>query len=231
MVDYSKWNKFAADVSDDEEDFPSYQPHVTSFDKSQSVSIGPQGSTIQPMGPSIKEKQKVESYVSFFDSFPYNGACLEKYSWTQSALNVALRIPIPKHLKSKDVNVDVSQFNAFSVSLKLTTEVILAGQLRYQIVYNDTSYGDSAVDWEIIDYNNEKYIEIIMNKRCPIPGAVLWWSQVFLDEEEIDVSKLQGRKGTTDAINSTWDEAHRMFRENIQSREAIDIDIDVDESA
>lgn len=40
MVDYSKWNKMADDMSDSDEADSSNQPQVTTFDEPQSITFG-----------------------------------------------------------------------------------------------------------------------------------------------------------------------------------------------
>lgn len=114
---------------------------------------------------------------------------------------------------------------------------IFKGSLAYHIYLPE---GDDDVDWEIDATNPKmKLVKITLLKALPMQGLTIWWSKPILDYPEIDVVKDiedRNKDGTNDKTSTSsskqeelkrvWDEAHRMFRENIKNRQKQTINID-----
>jgi hypothetical protein len=115
------------------------------------------------------------------------------------------------------------------------SRIILQGYLGYPI---HLSENESEVDWEIdVTDPNMKMIRVSFQKSVPMQGLTVWWSRPLLHFPEIDVvSDIEGRnkvpsnecsgeKNEHDEWKRSWDEAHKMFRENVKNRgkEVIDI--------
>jgi len=121
-------------------------------------------------------------------------------------------------------------------------ETLISGELPHFV---HLSEGEDEVEWEIedcenfgimkSDYGKSKILRITLRKAVPMSGLSVWWSQPLMHFPTIDISKIQDR-GTNaekqEAVKRSWDEAHRLFKEKISSREkeAIDIDSGQDDS-
>lgn len=70
-------------------------------------------------------------------------------------------------------------------------------------------------------------MEITIKKKSPFSDATIWWSRVFENDPEIDVSTISERR-----VNSTfqdnWNEAHKLFKEKIAKNIKTTIELDDD---
>lgn len=114
---------------------------------------------------------------------------------------------------------------------------IISGILSNEIIKN--SDDEDSIDWEILSIKQQNFIlngidnftrilEVTLKKKTPFADAIIWWSKVFENEPEIDVTKIEERQ-----INSTfqqnWNEAHKLFKEKIANNTKTTIDIDDDD--
>ena len=59
-------------------------------------------------------------------------------------------------------------------------------------------------------------IEIVLRKHCPVPNAAVWWKSLLKGGPEIDVASIQGRSANNH--KSVWEEALGMFKEKVAAR-------------
>ena len=50
-----------------------------------------------------------------------------------------------------------------------------------------------------------------------------------MNDPEIDVTAIPGRTQVSQEVAGAWDEAHKLFKERISTREKITVDLDEDE--
>ena len=98
--------------------------------------------------------------------------------------------------------------------------------------------GDDDSKKECIAKNN-KFVTIIMPKAVPMSGMVIWWDCPLIGYPKIDVSAINDRnkrgggddETTTqqekkkEAFQVAWEEAHKMFKEKMKTREKQEIDV------
>ena len=235
MVDYSKWDSFGADEEDDEETFQG--PRVTTFegDKGRSFIIGPSGATLVKASENPLKKLPCNSPTEIeLDST--NGGITDNFTWSQDRYDVYLRKAVQAELKASNVKIDFNIADNFlSVCDRSTGIIFFQGVLRYKFEINEQEL--CPIQWELVTIasksssnkaNNvdQRVLEIIFKKVSPIPGSIIWWKMVFLGDPEIDVTAIAGRGTVSTEISSAWDEAHKLFREKIATRELVSVDLD-----
>ena len=244
MENYNKWNKFVAELSDSDDE--GEYPLVTKFDKEggESIEIGREGFKIKETSTEVKavEANKTSSSLAVVRKFAndetLNGYSCDKYYWSQDRYEVKLSVYIlDDSIKSKDISIYYKQ-KLFRINSKVINYTIIEKELQYDLDLQDTTDMNDMnafFDWEIksIEAFNEKenmiefkrVIELTFRKKSPIPGAFIWWSNVFVGDRKLDVSKFAGRKSETNDKNTeAWNEAHQMFLEKIASKEKIEVD-------
>ena len=91
---------------------------------------------------------------------------------------------------------------------------------------------EEEVEWEIDKFGKrtERVARVTLRKAVPMNGLFIWWDQPLAHCPKIDVSCIEDRytkpvegviadhKSQQVQIKEVWDEAHRMFREKIQSK-------------
>ena len=196
MVDYSKWDKFAADLSDDDDDYRPNKPVVTKIDKpgGGKIQIGPQGATLIDDESScvLRTHQKDDNGTSGalamnqstnrvltsttaakanYSDFTRNGDSLEgRYMWCQDRNDVVIRTLVQLELKACEIDLQLNLENRLTVRIRGSHHIILEGYLQNLIETNPTDTGDSIVDWELKSLNGDRYLEIVLKKKSPIPG-------------------------------------------------------------
>jgi hypothetical protein len=222
MVDYSKWEKFAAELSDDEEE--STAPTVTRLDDNERVNISPKGVSLETMrAASVEDAGKVPPIGKDVICGEYNVNDGETgiFLWRQDKDHVYIRIDVDASVKASEVQITYSaKYTTLAVSMR--GQRCIQGPLQYDIEID----ADGLLDWELLT-TDIKYISLTLIKKSPLPGTTLWWSRVFKGDLEIDVSTIQGRKQTSQSFAESWSEAHRMFREKVAERTRVNIDDDV----
>jgi hypothetical protein len=231
-MDYSKWDKFATEQSDSDQE-EVQKPIVTKFDSVNGAKI-----KIDKEGYSVvdhiqdenlaKEKIMPKNEIIKSKEMPLNnGAICEKYSWNQDRYEVFLTIPIASTLKAKQISVTIDKkFISIVSVVNNVTNNILEGELRYEV----SVPVDKEAEWEVKESPSlGRAIHLTMVKKSPIPGAFIWWSNVFVGEDSIDVTQVPGRRNPQPSIeknsmNDIWREAHKSFEEKVAAMEKIEVD-------
>mmetsp|Transcript_8944 Transcript_8944/g.13440 ORF Transcript_8944/g.13440 Transcript_8944/m.13440 type:complete len:223 (+) Transcript_8944:51-719(+) len=222
MVDYSKWDKFQDSDSEDDER-SSRMPKVHTIAEGSSIQINSQGASVIP--PSLDDTSSVESDTLKQEPIPCSAASSSRrfkatgsaptHTWEQDRQEVTLWIPVDSTLKGADVVISVEE-SMFTVQSK--TEVILSKELRYKV-----EVPEDGVDWELITTDGVKQLKVTLVKHVYIPGSVIWWSNVFNGDPEVDVSQIEGRKKSS--FKDNWEQAHAMFREKKNMREQVNVSL------
>lgn len=264
MVDYSKWDKMAAELSDEDEGPQQVAPQVSVFDSpgGESIRIGPDGPSVVSKAQTQMQANNIttaikgeedtarktsssaglvagrserKSVVDLATEQSLNGAICSNYSWRQDRHEVVLLVDIPVQTKGKDLVADIDQDKILDISTKYSGQntTILRNQLRYPVEMGD-SY---SLEWEIKPYArstgfdsslgvNESIsscLELTLRKKSPIPGATIWWENVFVCEPAIDVTKIKGRQ-ISNSLHDNWAEAQKQFLQKVGNREKISVD-------
>lgn len=230
MVDYSKWDKFG----DDEEEEINKGPVVTTFDgdKGRSFVIGPGGASLVKLSPGDTTAIKSTENKPQLDSS--NGGITSNFVWSQDRHEVCIQREISSTVKASDITVifDASEYK-LSVSDKQHGE-LFSGILRYKFEINEED-SLSPIQWELKDISNNegqnhRVFIIDFKKVSPIPGSIIWWKNIFVDDDEIDVTIIPGREKPSKEVAGAWDEAHKLFKDRLATREKIIVDLDDEES-
>ena len=201
MVDYSKWDRFAEDLSD-EDDCDSHQPAVHEVPKGSQVRIGPSGAEI------VQSKQtEVATVVSSaalrnisgntpLSDTPDIGPPVEGFyycpthRWKQDKSEVTLLISVPVLTKASDVSVNLKGDTTSRLTITVRGAVTLEKNLKFKV----SDISSDTPDWELVNNSaSDRVILITLKKHQYIPSSVFWWSCVFVGDEEIDVSTIPGR--------------------------------------
>ena len=190
MVDYGKWDRFVADLSEndsDEDDGQYSAPIVRSFDKGESIEISkngykvkedrtPSSSQKSPVASASATQDSAESVVegnktyaldtntdtlSQDDDLVLNGGNCNQYLWSQDRHQVSLSIPIEEHLRGKDLKVAFEN-NSLRITSAPNDTVILDKRLQFAIeVDSDTD----SLDWEITSKNTKSSTAIKQTQK------------------------------------------------------------------
>eukprot|EP01039_Chlorochromonas_danica_P002478 gene2478-2715_t len=224
MVDYSKWDRLAADLSDEEDIESSFT--TTTLAQPGKVTIGPHGYSINPQQPSSSSSPATapssssaiisEPTAAMKQSKEWQAICLNggevrrdsyRYLWSQDRYSVTLSLFVQANLLGPEVQILLvgEEKNVLKVLKRSDQLVLLDGRLQYPIEPTgeaDNPY-DSVCDWEFkpIPWSSnstvadEKLLQITLKKKSPLPNTTIWWRKVFIEEEEeIDINNLVGRR-------------------------------------
>lgn len=178
-MNYSKWDKFVADISDSDDDEGNVK--VTNLGpKGGSVHIGPQGATIESSSiatPLVQQEPEPSTKVcTQLDHLSKNGDRQNNYFWGQDRYEVVIHVEIPPSTRGADVNVSISPENALSVVLKTTKDFVLEKKLRYPVL---TDEGSDGCDWELVTIDSRRFAKLTLTKKSPIANALIWWRSLF----------------------------------------------------
>jgi hypothetical protein len=223
MTDYGKWDKFAAEQTDSDEERQA--PKVRAVGDGQAVRIGPKGYEIGKTDADSTENiadahhARVEEIVSATEKQKWmiNGSRGDNYYWRQDRQEVVLVVMLDSQVKGKDIRVT---YDASSKVLQIrdgaSGTVVLCGAMKHGIDTESMTQADlqrksvlqfDPADWEVKTLSTQsgdtqtaqssgqptRFIELTMRKVSPLPGAVFWWNACFTHETEIDVTKIAGR--------------------------------------
>jgi hypothetical protein len=195
MVDYSKWDKLASEISDDSDSEQlSNKPKVSVLDDNHSVMIDQNGFSIARSNQTYLNRSNLARAGDFIDERQWtkNGSHYRDYYWTQNRYEVVLRACVPNNTLARHIHFDINEDKQLLVEDKLNQNILVKGTIRYPFMRNDNTDED-PFDWELKALNNDtKIIEITIRKHSPIVGATIWWKNVFIDEPEIDLTKIEG---------------------------------------
>ena len=191
-TNYDKWNKFASELSDNEdEEETSTKPRVTTFDsdKGRSFVIGPSGAQLMPQPPASSSARKapvvVESSsvsVIKFELSSRNGGRTDRCTWSQDRNEVIVRKEFPMSVKASDIHVFFDRIESL-LTVTVQKEPFLQGTMRYKFELNDDEM--CPILWEVVTMTEQsgavhRVFEMTLKKISPIPGAVIWWKNVFV---------------------------------------------------
>jgi len=100
--------------------------------------------------------------------------------------------------------------------------VLLEGELPHPVHFEED---DDNVDWSISrDNSNRRFLMITLYKAVPMHGLSVWWRRPTMNFPELDLEQVKDQtttgatSGTASATSSqnflkSWEEAHKMFRE------------------
>lgn len=247
-MDYSKWDRLARDIEDDEEydEEENPEPLVTRFDEAggKSITIGPGGASIAAAASSTASQtlKATPTPAAGADSSVHtkNGGRTADYAWSQSRDEVVVQMPLAQQ-RARDLRVS---FDSKTKLLRIThaqpsgdTE-LLSRALHHDIHPAETDDGALAtVDWEVrsrprspADGSEERILELTLRKKPPFPGVTVWWKAVCVGDPEIDVSKIAGRDAAkVQDTNSLWREAHAQFLDKVRTDERVVVDLEEEE--
>ena len=253
-TNYSKWEKFAAEQSDSDEE--SSKPIVRTVGDNEKVKIGPGGyeiagdkSSAPPQTKASKAPVSQEGTDFSLDEsrLTLNGAKGENYYWRQDRQEVILTVVLPSGVRGKDLSI-IYHVGDKVLSISAPSGDVLSCPLKYGIDTNNMTalVGDKnklnvdPEDWEVktlpFDSSNPqatleetRLLELSLRKVSPLPGAVFWWRCCFEGEPEIDVTKIAGRPGGASQAELLKEDnfaiAHRMFLEKMKNKEKVEVDL------
>lgn len=248
MTDYSKWDRYSAELSsEDEDEARKAKPRVTKLDQPSRIKLGssPQD---QPYSVFSEPELSAQSSAgaggvgmgfqgsSNSSSGGGKGGSAEvdfekdyvqcdggKYRWRQTPQEVVLEIPLSAGMKARDLRITMEEKgdvgSNISVRQQGQEQALLRGKLQYP-----TAPQDIQECWQVCtsDAGCSKFVEITLQKRSPVPGAVQWWGGLLAGEEPVDLSTIparlrqqQGQASGNSSFQDNWVKAHSMFREKM----------------
>ena len=234
MVDYSKWANFGDDEVEDE---VHQHPRVTTFEgeKGRSFIIGPAGASLVKVPTVSASIPPPEEPLEFLLDHQ-NGAVTQHFTWSQDRQEVCIRKIVPSSLKASHLRISYDPCsNSLSVKDNQTGSDLFNGILRYKFAIDDED-DLCPVPWELVTRTNGssavkkdiRILELVLKKVSPIPGSIIWWKNVFVSDPEIDVTSIPGREKVSQEVADAWDEAHKLFKERISTREKVIVNLDDD---
>lgn len=247
-INYSKWDKLAANLSDESDNENDNLPQITKFESEKGVriEIGPKGAHLKPKdtikavetrqnnAQSQEEKSRLEN-----ESDHRNGGVLSTHRWSQKPSEVIVLIAIPNDIPTKFIDVSLKDNRNITVFNRNNHSKLFDRILAYEAVVSE----DSILDWEVVsrsllsvetrtdqaidETSGIRFIKLCLQKRVLIPGAIHWWNRCFEGDPVIDVTALADRKNATEHSKQNidaWATAHEEFKHRIKSRELIEVD-------
>lgn len=175
-----------------------------------------------------------------------NGYRTLTHMFCQGAEEVTITVNVPIGTKAKDVQVDVSKSGELSVGICGVQHFIK--QLAHEVEGMDRSAStavlasskeddaedDPDIDWEMLDFEDNRLVRITLKKRPPA-GLRVWWRKAFIDDpHEVDISGISDRGvvGGVDAatgrkmtMQEVWEAAHVEFRKRIAAIKPTEVQV------
>ncbi|EWM21996.1 CS-like domain protein [Nannochloropsis gaditana] len=221
-IDYSKWDHL--DTSDDEdEEEKRGPPRVTHFNEPMSVTVGGHDHLIPSRSPAPSPSSTTPHPASRIEDISENGQSFPTFTWRQDRGEAIMHIWAPPCTRAKDVQVTYTR-DTNHLSVRITTPtavpVLVEGPLANPIQLEE----GEEVEWEMVGEGGReggrgggRAVRVSLIKSTPRPDMVHWWSRVFVGDDEIDTSRIAGRKMN---FQGAWEEAQRRFREDVARRNA-----------
>jgi hypothetical protein len=127
---------------------------------------------------------------------------------------VILWISLEPDVKAPDIKIKIEEK---MLEIRTSDATLLSKELKYMV-----AVPEEGVDWEVESKDGIRKLRVTLPKHVYIAGSVVWWSNVFVGDPEIDTSTLKGRKAST--FSEAWQEANAAFQQAVANRELIDID-------
>ncbi|XP_064406261.1 nudC domain-containing protein 3-like [Halichondria panicea] len=134
--------------------------------------------TLPPPSSSAKSSELVKQVTAAAEkvSDTYNGAEMDNYKWSQTLLDLDIRVPVSKGTKSKDVRVDIKSDRLKVELIRPRRKLLLESRLLHKIKVEDSMWLlDSAKRCLVITLDKTKEI---------------MWKSVFVGEKGIDLTKV-----------------------------------------
>lgn len=106
-----------------------------------------------------------------------NGGYSDKYSWSQTAYDLSVNVPIKKEIIKKDIFVEIKTKR---IIVKFEGDIYINGELQYD-VKSETS------TWYLEKNNNKNTLIIEFDKL----KKQEWWSYLIKGDKEIDMSLIR----------------------------------------
>ncbi|KAA8498663.1 hypothetical protein FVE85_6248 [Porphyridium purpureum] len=232
MVDYSRWDRLGALLSDEEEEPQEMKartrPRVTKFDKSTSVTFGDGA----PLSVGVTdEPEKTVELAKEKCPPPDNEGRHQRvwwpheseYEWTQDAKKVWIRFRLPSNTRGKHVLVIVKQRGDTDhkdcyVCVKVSGSTLHEMDFPYDVEIDE----DGMADWSVqTTEDGNKVVELEVTKKVPIANAHVWWTCAGKGHSEIsldDIPERIERKGADGMrFAEAWSYAHAAFKERMKS--------------
>lgn len=170
-----------------------------------------------------------------------NGGSTTSFYWTQTKTDVVLRIQLHSSIKSKDIQIRYDYNNDTDTNIRRhlliyrgttpSDTIVFEGYLQHDIAVEQTAEESRFIksgkyyleDWEVVTMDDQRFIELSLRKHT-IAGTFIWWDRVLVNDPKIDLSKITGRINHSYDYANVWNEAHKLFRENISKRQMVDVD-------
>lgn len=229
-MDYSKWDRFVAEVSDSDDEDQSRRPIVTRLDDSTTVSIGSDGwksearvqakttitaSTAEPMTFVKNTKTKTRTR---------NGGVDNSFLWGQSKTECVLYVRIPETSTKISVTIEGDR-----LLIRASTGVILDRRLAFDVAFQRIGakriVPPEDIDWEVlrdapsdaVSGDESRLLKLTLRKdtsRFGGSGVIHWWPRVFTGQKDVDVTCFPDRSANRGkpTFATAWKEAHDAFR-------------------
>jgi len=187
-LDYSKWDKLVADLSDeeDEQGYKKASPQVTCFQNPTTITIpgrSPEPSSSPPvsMRRDIKSGEGVGEKSS---NLAKNGFECDKYCWSQDKEEVKLTVWIDPQVRAKAVRVSLDK-QTMELWIQVSKTDVLSGKLAYNVEFDDDY--DGGVEWQLESFGKRKCVLATFRKKSPIKSAIIWWSRYNASKNQCHV--------------------------------------------
>lgn len=223
MVDYSKWDT-VGDSSDDDEG--RLRPQVTKLEGPSVVQLGAGASVTYGPKQDPKKMVKVEPAAhpgrQELATLTERGGKTDTHLWSQHRESVVAHLIVPASTRAKDVRVSITEKE---LEVTLGDETFLNRPFRHPI---EPPSEELDCDWELLDSDvlaPARLLRIDLKKKSP-QGVTVWWDALFKGDDPIDVANLDGRQRSKQSeFAKSWEEAHRMFRQQVQGVQPIELDV------
>ena len=217
MVDYSKWDKFAAEITDSDDD-EDKSMNVTKFDQPTSVQLGEK----KEKKTSVPKKKKLDP--------SRNGGRNETHWWGQNEKECWIYIIVPRTCSAKEIVISID--NSI-LRIERSGELFLKGTLAHKIKSETSKILPEDIDWELVDSNDvqdakkdRKFVKVHFQKETVVSGCIHWWSRIFLEDDKVDVTSFPDRRGrekpSAKSFQNAWQKAHEEFKKKVRKPVIID---------
>ncbi|KAJ7381978.1 protein localization to pericentriolar material [Desmophyllum pertusum] len=137
----------------------------------------------------------------------YNGAVLDKYSWSQTISEIEVKIPVPSSVtKGRDVGVEIKSSHLKvwlkkGISAESDSNVLIDGKLQRTIKCEDSM-------WLL---EGGKYIVVNLDKT-----EERFWTAVLEGDAEIDKTKVDTTRDISDFDEQTQSDFHHVMYDHRQ---------------
>jgi hypothetical protein len=249
-MNYDKWDKMAAEISDSDDE----SPMVHSFDKPQSVKIGPEGTIFseQVNSTALALGSHGSTPTEISPSQSPDNTISHPYSSKESPIITSSSPPeaSPSPELTEDLCENGGKTSLFywsqtkdhvclfillpdgtkarNVSVRVEARHLNVKVHSKVLVDGHFKYEvkppmePEDLEWEVLTHTSAgRLLKVCLVKSCPIERAIFWWSCVLAGDDPIDTTAIKGRQKSDNA--SLWQAAHVAFTSKAGSRTPISI--------